>query len=112
MRGLRAALVTVPPLLADLIRHVLVNRAELLIVAELTDVESALERLRELAPDVVIIGQSDDRPSLDVALVRTDLPGACVLVLSADLKQLFGPGADDVAIFSPDTLTSCLPRQS
>ena len=109
MRGFRAVLVTVPPLLADLIRHVLTNRAALVIVAELTEPASAYARLRALAPDVVIIGPASGTP-VDAALVRAMLPGARVLVLSADLTQLLGPGEDDIDAFTPGTLAARLSR--
>lgn len=99
---------TVPPLLADLIRHVLTSRAALRIVAELADPDTAYARLRALAPDVVIIGPSGDTPPVDAALVRAMLPGARVLALSADLTQLLGPGEDDIDAFTPDTLAARL----
>jgi DNA-binding NarL/FixJ family response regulator len=102
--------VTVPPLLADLIRHVLTSRAALVIVAELSDPTSAYAPLRALAPDVVIIGPPSGAPPVDAALVRAMLPGARVLALSADLTQLLGPGEDDIDAFTPSTLADCLSR--
>jgi DNA-binding NarL/FixJ family response regulator len=108
VRGLRAVLLTVPPLLADLIRHVLTSRAALQIVAELTDPDSVYARLRALAPDVVIIGPAGGAWPVDVALVRALLPGARVLVLSADLTQLLGPGEHDIVAFTPDSLAARL----
>jgi DNA-binding NarL/FixJ family response regulator len=110
VRGFRAVLVTVPPLLADLIRHVLTSRAALVIVAELTDPVSAYARLRALAPDVVILGPARGTPPVDAVLVRAMLPGVCVLALSADLTQLHGPGEEDIDAFTPDTLVACLSR--
>lgn len=110
MRRSRAVLVTVPPLLSDLIRHVLTSRAAVAIVAELSDPASAYARLCALAPDVVIIGPAGGAPPVDAALLRAMLPDACVLALSADLTRLLGPGDDDVAPFTPDTLAACLSR--
>ncbi len=107
MRGLRTVLVTVPPLLADLIRHVLTGRAELLVVAQLTDATSAYARLGALSPEIVIIGPGG-APPVDAALVRAMLPGARVLALSTDLSQLLGPGDDDIDAFTPDTLAARL----
>jgi DNA-binding NarL/FixJ family response regulator len=106
--GLRAVVVTVPPLLADLIRHVLTSRAGLPIVAELIDPDSAYAQLHALAPDVVIIGPSGGPRPVDPALVRALLPQARVLALSADLTQLLGPGAQDSDAFTPDTLAARL----
>ncbi len=100
MPGSRAVVVTVPPLLADLIRHVLTSRAGLPIVAELVDADSAYAHLRALP-------SGGPRP-VDPALVRALLPAARVLALSPDLTQLLGPGAQDSAAFTPDTLAARL----
>ena len=110
MRRFRAVLVTVPPLLSDLIRHVLTSRAALVIVAELTDRPSAYAPLWALAPDVIIIGPAGGTPPVDAALPHAMLPGACVLALSADLTRLLGPGEDDIEAFTPNTLVACLSR--
>lgn len=110
MPGFRAVLVTVPPLLADLIRHVLTSRARMSIIAEIADPETAAKRLRHLAPDVVIIGPAATARTLDAARVRSMLPRVRVLTLSADLTQLLGPGEDDVNEFTPATLAECLRR--
>ncbi len=108
MQGLRAVVVTVPPLLTDLIRHVLTSRAALPIVAELTDADSAYARLRALAPDIVIIGPSAGPRPVDAALVRALLPNARVLALSADLTLLLGPGDNDSTAFTTDNLAARL----
>jgi len=100
--------VTVPPLLTDLIRHVLISRAALAIIAELADPAAAYARLPALAPDVVIIGHSGNADQVDTALVRALLPAARVLTLSADLTQLLGPGEHDSVAFTPDTLAERL----
>jgi len=98
----------VPHLLADLIRHVLTGRGGLGIVAELADPESACKRLRELAPDVVIVGPAGAAQPLNAALIRAMLPHAQVLALSPDLTQLLGPDEGDIGEFTPDTLADCL----
>lgn len=110
MPELRAVLVTVPPLLADLTRRVLTGRVGLSIVAEIADPQIAALSLRDLAPDVVIIGPAADHEPLSAALVRSMLPHARVLALSADLTQLLGPGQDDVDEFTPETLADRLRR--
>ena len=108
MRSLRAVLVAVPPFVADLIRRVLAERANVLIVAELFGPAAALARLHTLSPDVVILGEAARSSELDAESVRLALPGARVLVLSADLTEIRGPGADDVATFTPNTLADRL----
>ena len=67
MPTLRAVLVTVPPLLADLVRHVTTGPPGLSIVAEISDLKTADQRLRELAPDVVILGAAATAGTLNAA---------------------------------------------
>jgi hypothetical protein len=110
MPTLRAVLVTVPPLLADLVRHVTTGPPGLSIVAEISDLKTADQRLRELAPDVVILGAAATAGTLNAARVRSMLPRARVLALSADFTQLFGPNEDDVDEFTPETLVDSLRR--
>jgi hypothetical protein len=100
----------VPPLLADLTRHVLASRVGLSVVAEINDPAIAAARLLELAPDVVIIGTAAVARQPNPAQVRLLLPRARVLAVSSDLAQLFGPGDDDVNEFTPDVLVQCLRR--
>jgi hypothetical protein len=107
---LRAVLVTVPPLLADLTRHVLTSRLGLSIIAEIPDPETAAERLRYLAPDIVIIGPAANTRRFNAARVRLMLPHARVLALSADFSQVLGPGEADVSEFTPQNLADCLRR--
>jgi DNA-binding NarL/FixJ family response regulator len=110
MPTLRAVLVAAPPLLADLVRHVTTGDAGLSIIAEISDLEIAGRRLRDLAPDVVILGAAATAGTLNAARVRSMLPRARVLALTADFTQLFGPGEDDVNEFTPETLVDSLRR--
>jgi hypothetical protein len=107
---LRAVLVAVPPLLADLTRHVLTSRLGLSIIADIADLETAAEHLRDLAPDVVIVGPAANTRGLNAAQVRLMLPHAQVLALSADFSQVLGPGEADVSEFTPQNLADCLRR--
>ena len=107
----RAFFVAVPPFLTDLARHVMTSRAGLSIIAEIADPEIAAKYLLDLAPDVVIIGPAANARNLNAAGVHLMLPRAKVLALSADFTQLFGPGEDDVAGFTPDTLADCLRQE-
>lgn len=86
MRELRAALVSVSPLLTDLMRHVLDGRVQVTVVAELTDPEE----LPGIAgtTDVVLLGS----PSL-LAAAREAAVGE-LLVLSDDLGELQRPTAE------------------
>ena len=107
----RAVFVAVPPFLVDLARHVMTSRAGLSIIAEIADPETGAKCLRDLAPDVFIIGPAANARTLNAARVRLMLPRAKVLALSADFTQLFGPGEDDVTVFAPDTLAYCLRQE-
>ena len=104
MRSLRAVLVTVPPLVADLIRRTLAGRATVAIVAEIPEPSVALAQLPALLPDIVIVGDTGRAPALHADSVRAAVPGARVFVLSADLMEIYGPGADDVIALTPATL--------
>jgi AmiR/NasT family two-component response regulator len=106
----RAVLVAMPHLLADIIRRVLVGRAGFAIVTEIAEPQGIAGRLRELAPDVVIIGRTQALASIDADAVRAILPRASVLALSADLRLIAGPEKDAIAEFTADTLAELLRR--
>ena len=108
MPQLRAVLVGIPPLLADLTRQVLTRRADVSVVAELSNVETIAPGLLDLAPDVVIIGPPAQIGTLTAARVRQMLPSARVLAISADLLYLLGPGEGVVSEFTPDNLSASL----
>jgi hypothetical protein len=108
MPARRAVLLGLPPLLAELVRHVTTGRAGLSIIAEIADLETAAERMLDLAPDVVIIGPAATSRNLSAARVRSMLPRARVLALSADFTRLFGPGEDDVNEFTSENLVDSL----
>ena len=110
MPRLRAVLVMVPPLLRDLIRHALTSRVEVSIVADIAEAKGACRQLRDLAPDIVIVGPAGASSRLTAELVRSLLPHAQVLALSADLTTLLGPGEDDRSEFTPDTLADRVRR--
>ncbi len=100
----RTVLVIAPPLLADLIRHVLIGRVGGSVLVEIAEPADASERLRELDPDVVIIGPVSAVWPLAAAAVAH----ARVLSLSPDLSHILGPDADDIAPFTPDALADRL----
>lgn len=83
MRALRAALVSISPLLSDLIRHALVGRVPIVVVAQPAH---PWELSRIAGPiDVVLIGS----PSL-LAAAQAAGKGE-LLVLSDDLGELYRP---------------------
>jgi hypothetical protein len=106
--GLRIAMVLVPPLLADLIRHGLDSRVEGVVVIELPDLQTASAYLRDSGADVLIVGPS--ALAAEVTLIRAVLPGARVLTVSSDLSQLVDLDADEPTAFTPDALADRLRR--
>jgi hypothetical protein len=110
VKEFRAVLVMVPPLLADLIRHVVASRAEasgfaLSIVAEICNPTNIGERLRRLDPDIVIVGSAGAASLIGAAVI---VPRARVLTLSADLAHIHGPGKGESVAFTPEVLAESL----
>ena len=103
MPELRTVLVVAPTLLADLIRRVLADRVAITILPEFADPAEISDRLRNLAPDIVIIGPARAVPLLDAESTPT---GTRVLSLSADLTNIIGPGPHDIAPFTPEILAA------
>jgi len=109
VQELRTALVLVPQLLADLMRHVVAARAEkvgviLSIIAEIDDCAQINERLSMLAPDLIIFG-----PSAGIARDSIILPpGTRMLTLTHDLSRVLGPREGESAPLTPDFLAQCL----
>ena len=101
MPKLRTVLVIAPPLLADLIRRVLTGRVAVSILPEITDPTDIGGHLRELAPDIIIVGPVGTASSLVAASVPSHTR---VLSLSADLTHILGPNPGDIAPFTPETL--------
>jgi hypothetical protein len=100
---LRTVLVVAPPLLADLIRRALTERVAISILPEITDLADIADRLRELSPDIAIIGPAGVVPSMDAASASSRTR---VLSLSADLTVILGPKPGDIAPFTPATLAA------
>jgi DNA-binding NarL/FixJ family response regulator len=90
-------------LLVDVLQRALSDRLDMSVVAKIADIEAAPDVLARLAPDVVVIGPDAD-PRRGMAPIRRRLPAARILGLSADLRQLLGPGDDDVAELTIETL--------
>jgi hypothetical protein len=102
-------MVMVPPLLADLIRHGLSGRVGPVIAVEFAEFEDIATRLREFAPDVVIVGPSA-RP-FDAAALRALLPEPQILAVSRDLSHLVDLDTSEDDAFTPDALADRLRRR-
>ena len=101
-------MVGVHALLADIIRHGLGSRVGGVTVTELAGLQNAAMRLREIDPDVVIVGPAAQR--MDARLIRTILPYAQVLTVSADLALLVDLDTGEHEAFTPDALAEHLRR--
>jgi len=102
MRHLRTALLSISPLLTDLIRHALIDRVPITVVAKLAD-----SRDLELAAskiDVVLLGSPG---LLDVVKAAVN---AEILVLSDDLRELCWPATCRSMPLSVENLVSTLRR--
>ena len=123
MLELRIILVMAPPLLADLIRHVVTVKFKergiaveaqtgaggahvaYAITAEVCDIKQLRERVMEVDPHVIILGAA-------AAATRgsnlVQVSGARVLSLSADLAQICGPAEAEVNPLTPDRVADLL----
>jgi hypothetical protein len=102
---LRVVLFMIPPLLAELIQRVVAPRLEaagahLSIVAALQQSADIAARLNDLAPHAIIATQDGARllPSGQTRL----------LTLSVDLRRIFGPKPEDVALLTAESLSGRL----
>jgi DNA-binding NarL/FixJ family response regulator len=76
-------------MLADMIQRALEERLEIETLAEIRSRHRIADRLRELRPDLVVIGlrrNEDDRVGRTILQA---LPGATVIAISNDLRQAF-----------------------
>ncbi len=92
MPGFNAAVVALPPFLADLVRFVLVDRTDIAAVVEIAASPRLVERLQGLDPSLVIIGAADADDMRIPAAVAAALTRARVVTLSSDGRYILGPG--------------------
>ena len=87
MERLRTLVVTLSPLLGDLVTSVLQMQMSIDVVEVLASRESVADRLCDLAPDLAIIGLLEgENDSIAVPLL-TMLPSARILVLARNAEQ-------------------------
>jgi chemotaxis response regulator CheB len=68
--AIRVLLIDIPKMLAEILRSLLADRPDMMLVGEATDDQTNLDVLVELEPDVVIVGLPD-----------SDIPAVCVDLL-------------------------------
>jgi DNA-binding NarL/FixJ family response regulator len=109
---IRAVVVTTPAMLSDLIASLAPMHLD--IVAELRDRRDLLANLRQLRPDLVVIGLAAMETDAAVRALQEVLPATKFLALSADGRRIFGySGAArrvDLADASPQVLIDFLRR--
>jgi DNA-binding NarL/FixJ family response regulator len=87
--AIRTVTLTMSPLLRDLIMGLMAGRRDLDVVEELDTRAGLEERLRALAPDLILIGlDKNEAEEIGVTLVRL-LPNAKVIALSNDGRHAF-----------------------
>jgi hypothetical protein len=104
--GLQIAMVSLAPLLADLIRHGLDNRIGSATFVEFSDLQHAT-RLQVIAPDVVIVGALAAAQTMRIQRL---FPRAKMLTISPDLAWLVDLDTGEPAAFTLDELANCLRR--
>jgi DNA-binding NarL/FixJ family response regulator len=107
---IRAVTVTTPAMLSDLIANLAPMHLD--IVAELGDRRDLLGNLRQLRPDLVVIGLAAMETDAAVRALHEALPNTKFLALSADGRRVFGYGGTahlvELADASPQDLIDFL----
>jgi chemotaxis response regulator CheB len=87
--GVRTALVTLSPLLSDIITQAVEQDIELDVVARIDDRDSLGERLRLVAPELVLIGLRAGESDAIAATALAAAPTAKVIAFSADCRHAY-----------------------
>lgn len=87
MTRLRTLVVTLSPLLRELVTGVLPSQISVDVIEVLESRECVAERLRELAPDLVLIGLLDGETDTIALPLLAALPSVSVLVLARNGKH-------------------------
>ena len=96
MARLHAVALGMPPLLADIIRHVLISSGDIEFVAEIgaeiATLPRLIERLQALDPDLVLIGETSAERLLSNTTVAALLKRPRVITLSRDGRFILDAG--------------------
>ncbi len=89
MAAIRTVMITMTPIFRDLITELVTRRRRLKVVAELDGRQGLEERLRPLAPDLILIGLTrNEGDEIGLSLVRL-FPNAKVIAFSGDGRHAF-----------------------
>jgi DNA-binding NarL/FixJ family response regulator len=107
----RAVLVTIPPLLSEILVEVASKGLQLKVIAQI-ERDALTEQLRALAPDIVLIGLRSGETDEIGSLVLKLVPSARVLLLSNDVHDAYlhdmRPHRTVLRNFSPAHLIAAL----
>jgi DNA-binding NarL/FixJ family response regulator len=87
--SIRTVVITMAPIFRDLIAELVTRHTRLNVVAELDGRQGLEERLRPLAPDLILIGLArNEGDEIGLSLVRL-LPNTKVIAFSSDGRHAF-----------------------
>lgn len=110
--GIRTVIVTISPLLADLIHRLAEGHIRLEVIAVLETRDSLVERLKSLAPALVLLGLDASEDDAIAARLVDVVPGLRVLAFARDASHVFlhetGKAAQAFVDPSPSELITAL----
>jgi chemotaxis response regulator CheB len=108
----RVAIVTIRPLLADILREILTGQMAIEIVAQIGRRTRLEQRLRDAHPDLVLIGLRRGESDAIAQGILTALPGAKIIAFSSDLHCVWvhqmRPHRTELHDFSKEALIGLL----
>ena len=89
MRKLKTVFISMTPLLYNLIKEVLCNKVSIECLGELPVTDEVLNRLKEMAPDLVLVGLSSDDTDRLAMSILCALPDAKVITYTSDGRHAY-----------------------
>src|SRR4051794_1157952 len=89
LANIRTVTVTLSTLLGEIIERVVMKQVELEVVARLDDQTALCERLRLLAPDLVLIGLRPGQTDAIAGSMLACVPAAKVIVFTSDGRHAY-----------------------
>jgi DNA-binding NarL/FixJ family response regulator len=108
----RVAIVTIPPLLVDILREVMAGHLTIEIVAQIVRRTRLEQRLRAARPDFVLIGLRRGESDAIARTVLIALPDTKIIAFSSDVRHVWvhqmRPYRTELHDFSPEALIAHL----
>ena len=89
MIAIRTAIVTMSPMLRDIVKELPTGRERLEIIAELTDRDLLADRLKAILPDLVLIGLARGESDRIARSILMALPRSRVIALSSAGRHVY-----------------------